>query len=154
MESPVPNHTHTCTHIQYINSHGWIFVRHDRDFERTSRLFKKGIMQKLTVFVLALAAFCLHCEAKQFTRCGLVQELRRQGFPEDKMRDCEYLFTSFFSRNIFFYWVVQLFYCNVLTVDTTVLGSTNRTLPTMLECSHFFQDVIANVSNTIRNSMF
>ncbi|KAF9798462.1 hypothetical protein SFRURICE_012490 [Spodoptera frugiperda] len=44
-------------------------------------------MQKLTVFVLALAAFCLHCEAKQFTRCGLVQELRRQGFPEDKMRD-------------------------------------------------------------------
>ncbi|KAF9423114.1 hypothetical protein HW555_001418 [Spodoptera exigua] len=45
------------------------------------------IMQKLTVFVVALAAFCLHCEAKHFTRCGLVQELRRQGFPEDKMRD-------------------------------------------------------------------
>nr|AAP03061.1 lysozyme [Spodoptera exigua] len=44
-------------------------------------------MQKLTVFVLALVAFCLHCEAKHFTRCGLVQELRRQGFPEDKMRD-------------------------------------------------------------------
>nr|AAN87265.1 lysozyme [Agrius convolvuli] len=43
-------------------------------------------MHKLVIFV-ALLAFAYHSEAKHFSRCGLVQELRRQGFPESLMRD-------------------------------------------------------------------
>ncbi|XP_068632297.1 lysozyme-like [Battus philenor] len=39
------------------------------------------------LLVIFVAAIVLHSEAKNFTRCGLVQELRRQGFPKDKMRD-------------------------------------------------------------------
>ncbi|XP_068632330.1 lysozyme-like [Battus philenor] len=41
---------------------------------------------KLVVFLSALALLCL-CEAKQLSRCELVRELRKQGFPENKMRD-------------------------------------------------------------------
>nr|BAB20806.1 lysozyme [Samia ricini] len=37
------------------------------------------------VILLALLALALHCDAKRFTRCGLVQELRRQGFDESLM---------------------------------------------------------------------
>lgn len=47
-------------------------------------------MQKFLV-LFAMAAVLSLTEAKRFDRCGLVKELRRQGFPEDKMRDCEYL---------------------------------------------------------------
>ncbi|KOB77820.1 Lysozyme [Operophtera brumata] len=43
-------------------------------------------MQKFLVIFAVAAVLCL-CEAKKFDRCGLVRELRRQGFPEDKMRD-------------------------------------------------------------------
>ncbi|KAL4715317.1 hypothetical protein ACJJTC_004769 [Scirpophaga incertulas] len=37
--------------------------------------------------LVVLAALCLQSVAKTFTRCELVQELRRQGFPNNKMRD-------------------------------------------------------------------
>ncbi|KAL0831568.1 hypothetical protein ABMA28_002354 [Loxostege sticticalis] len=45
-------------------------------------------MARLTVVVLfVLATFWLESDAKRFSRCELVRELRRQGFPEDKMRN-------------------------------------------------------------------
>nr|P50717.1 RecName: Full=Lysozyme; AltName: Full=1,4-beta-N-acetylmuramidase; Flags: Precursor [Hyphantria cunea]AAA84747.1 lysozyme [Hyphantria cunea] len=45
-------------------------------------------MQKLAVFLFAIAAVCIHCEAKYYsTRCDLVRELRKQGFPENQMGD-------------------------------------------------------------------
>lgn len=43
------------------------------------------------IFALALTLTGYLAEGRIFDRCGLVAELRRQGFPEDKMRDCEYL---------------------------------------------------------------
>ncbi|XP_072938750.1 lysozyme-like [Epargyreus clarus] len=43
-------------------------------------------MLRIVVLVLLLNLF-IQSECKQFTRCGLVYELRRQGFPEAKMRD-------------------------------------------------------------------
>ncbi|KAL4719308.1 hypothetical protein ACJJTC_016026 [Scirpophaga incertulas] len=43
---------------------------------------------KLFVTSLAvLAALCLHIEAKTFTRCGLVNELKKQNFPKNILRD-------------------------------------------------------------------
>ncbi|XP_072938935.1 lysozyme-like [Epargyreus clarus] len=39
------------------------------------------------IVVLLLFSVCFYSEAKHFSRCGLVRELRRQGFPEDKMRN-------------------------------------------------------------------
>ncbi|XP_045447626.1 lysozyme-like [Melitaea cinxia] len=41
---------------------------------------------KFTVVIFALAVV-LQAEAKTFTRCELVQQLRSHGFPEDKLRD-------------------------------------------------------------------
>ncbi|CAH2077003.1 unnamed protein product, partial [Iphiclides podalirius] len=41
---------------------------------------------KWTIFISTLAVIFL-AEAKQMSRCELVQELRRHGFPENKMRD-------------------------------------------------------------------
>ena len=41
--------------------------------------------------LLVVVATLSGIEGKTFTRCGLVQELRRQGFPESKLRDCKYL---------------------------------------------------------------
>ncbi|CAG4985643.1 unnamed protein product [Parnassius apollo] len=41
---------------------------------------------KWALLLCALGLF-LHCEAKQLSRCELVRELRRNGFPENKMRD-------------------------------------------------------------------
>ena len=56
-------------------------------------------MVKLTVFLVALAVVCLNCDAKHFaTRCDLVHELRRQGFPEDKMSDWVCLIENESSR--------------------------------------------------------
>ncbi|KAJ8721288.1 hypothetical protein PYW07_002064 [Mythimna separata] len=43
-------------------------------------------MQKITILFVALATICL-CEARYFTRCQLVAELRRQGFPANQLRD-------------------------------------------------------------------
>lgn len=58
-------------------------------------------MARLTVVVLfVLATFWLESDAKRFSRCELVRELRRQGFPEDKMRNCKYF--SFYSLDIFY----------------------------------------------------
>ncbi|CAG9785785.1 unnamed protein product [Diatraea saccharalis] len=39
---------------------------------------------KLTL-VTILAAFCLQCNAKTFTRCQLARELRKQGFPANQL---------------------------------------------------------------------
>ncbi|KAL4715316.1 hypothetical protein ACJJTC_004768 [Scirpophaga incertulas] len=44
-------------------------------------------MKLFAVAISVLAALCLQSYAKTFSRCGLVHELRRQGFPESKMRD-------------------------------------------------------------------
>lgn len=61
-------------------------------------------MQHVTIFLFALAA--LYCEAKYFeTRCDLVEELRKQKFPEDKMRDCKYYFEFYFFYLNFWYWI-------------------------------------------------
>ncbi|RVE51865.1 hypothetical protein evm_003485 [Chilo suppressalis] len=43
-------------------------------------------MNWLLIFAVVISAL-LHCEAKTFTRCGLVQELRRKNFPESDMRN-------------------------------------------------------------------
>ncbi|XP_049868495.1 lysozyme-like [Pectinophora gossypiella] len=43
-------------------------------------------MQKYILGVLVLA-IALQCEAYQMTTCQLISELRKHGFPEDKMRD-------------------------------------------------------------------
>ncbi|KAL0831525.1 hypothetical protein ABMA28_002319 [Loxostege sticticalis] len=41
-----------------------------------------------TIYLVSFIAFFVaQSQAFKFTRCGLVRELRRQGFPEDKMRD-------------------------------------------------------------------
>ncbi|CAH2108602.1 unnamed protein product [Euphydryas editha] len=42
---------------------------------------------KCAVVIFALAVVVLQSEAKTFTRCELVQQLRSHGFPEDKLRD-------------------------------------------------------------------
>ncbi|KAL4715323.1 hypothetical protein ACJJTC_004775 [Scirpophaga incertulas] len=42
---------------------------------------------KVILAIVAFATLYMCCESKTFTRCGLVRELRRQGFPEDKLRD-------------------------------------------------------------------
>ncbi|XP_075974260.1 lysozyme-like [Anticarsia gemmatalis] len=44
-------------------------------------------MHKYMIVVLVVAALCAQSEAKVFTRCGLVQELRRQGFPEKELSE-------------------------------------------------------------------
>ncbi|CAG9785782.1 unnamed protein product [Diatraea saccharalis] len=44
------------------------------------------------------AIVCLQCEAKKLTRCQLVHELRKQKFPEDKLRDWVCLVESESSR--------------------------------------------------------
>ncbi|KAG6449379.1 hypothetical protein O3G_MSEX006037 [Manduca sexta] len=43
-------------------------------------------MHKLVIFVGVLA-LVYKSEAKRFTRCELVRELKRQGFPKDQIRD-------------------------------------------------------------------
>ncbi|KAJ0175803.1 hypothetical protein K1T71_008962 [Dendrolimus kikuchii] len=40
-----------------------------------------------TIIVLVVVAVLGLTEAKRFTRCELVRELRRQGFPENQLRD-------------------------------------------------------------------
>ncbi|XP_075974787.1 lysozyme-like [Anticarsia gemmatalis] len=38
--------------------------------------------------LLLVIVFCVYCDGKYFeTRCDLVYELRKQGFPDDKMAD-------------------------------------------------------------------
>ncbi|KAG6449381.1 hypothetical protein O3G_MSEX006015 [Manduca sexta] len=39
------------------------------------------------VIVIALVALAYSCEARQFSRCELVRELRRQGFPNAQLRN-------------------------------------------------------------------
>ncbi|CAB3238778.1 unnamed protein product [Arctia plantaginis] len=56
-------------------------------------------MHKLVILLIASAALCLRCEAKVFTRCGLVQELRRQGFPSNQLRNWVCLIEAESSRN-------------------------------------------------------
>ncbi|XP_049868492.1 lysozyme-like isoform X3 [Pectinophora gossypiella] len=54
-------------------------------------------MQKYTLAVLVLA-IVLQCEAYQMSYCELIEELRMQRFPEDKMRDWVCLVQSESSR--------------------------------------------------------
>ncbi|KAL4715305.1 hypothetical protein ACJJTC_004757 [Scirpophaga incertulas] len=44
-------------------------------------------MKLLAVSLSVLVSLCLQSDAKTFSRCDLVKELRRQGFPRDQMRD-------------------------------------------------------------------
>ncbi|XP_075974259.1 lysozyme-like [Anticarsia gemmatalis] len=56
-------------------------------------------MHKYMIVVLVVAALCAQSEAKVFTRCGLVQELRRQGFPANQLRDWVCLIEAESGRN-------------------------------------------------------
>ncbi|KAL4719309.1 hypothetical protein ACJJTC_016027 [Scirpophaga incertulas] len=44
-------------------------------------------MKLFAVIIFTLATLFAQSQAKTFTRCELVRELRRQGFPESRMRD-------------------------------------------------------------------
>ncbi|RVE51867.1 hypothetical protein evm_003487 [Chilo suppressalis] len=44
-------------------------------------------MKLLLILVTVVVTVCLQCEAKTFTVCELVHELRKQKFPENEMRD-------------------------------------------------------------------
>lgn len=63
-------------------------------------------MNKLVILLIASAILCLRCEGKVFTRCGLVQELRRQGFPSNQLRDCEYTLKNLHFQYCFVVCVV------------------------------------------------
>ncbi|CAB3238779.1 unnamed protein product [Arctia plantaginis] len=56
-------------------------------------------MNKLVILLIASAVLCLRCEAKVLTRCGLVQELRRQRFPSNQLPDWVCLIEAESSRN-------------------------------------------------------
>ncbi|CAH0750447.1 unnamed protein product [Diatraea saccharalis] len=55
-------------------------------------------MKVLLIICGVIAVVCLQCEAKTFTRCQLVRELRKQKFPENKLRDWVCLVESESSR--------------------------------------------------------
>ncbi|CAG9785786.1 unnamed protein product [Diatraea saccharalis] len=44
-------------------------------------------MKQFLAIITVVAAICLQCQAKTFTLCNLVHELRKQKFPENEMRN-------------------------------------------------------------------
>ncbi|KAL4713604.1 hypothetical protein ACJJTC_016687 [Scirpophaga incertulas] len=56
-------------------------------------------MEKNFAIILISLAIIISCQAKVFQRCELVTELRKQGFPENQLRDWVCLVENESSRN-------------------------------------------------------
>ncbi|CAK1540730.1 unnamed protein product [Leptosia nina] len=64
-----------------------------------NRNSRRYIKMKLALVLLLAAVAIFDTEAKTFTRCDLVRELRNQGFPEDDLRNWVCLVESESSRS-------------------------------------------------------
>ncbi|CAH0406818.1 unnamed protein product [Chilo suppressalis] len=75
-----------CLHITMMDVY---IIQFSSPFPFRLRIFFR--MKLLLILVTVVVTVCLQCEAKTFTVCELVHELRKQKFPENEMRDYQFL---------------------------------------------------------------